>query len=44
MSDDDEARAEIDKKYEKLLAAPTGNESNNIEIETDKETEIGKEP
>ena len=44
MSDDDEARAEIDKKYEKLLAAATGNESNNIEIETDKEPEIGKEP
>ena len=43
MSDDDEARAEIDKKYEKLLAAATGNESNNIEIETDKEPEIGKE-
>ena len=35
---------EIDKKYEKLLAAATGNESNNIEIETDKEPEIGKEP
>ena len=44
MSDDDEARAEIDKKYEKLLAAATGNETNNIEIETDKEPEIGKEP
>jgi len=44
MSDDDEAKAEFDKKYEKLLAAATGNETNNIEIETDKEPEIGKEP
>ena len=37
---DDEARAEIDKKYEKLLAAATGDETNNIEIETEKQPEI----
>ena len=36
---DDEARAEIDKKYEKLLAAATGSNINNIETDDDKETE-----
>tara|TARA_B100000029_G_scaffold422755_1_gene429621 strand:+ start:5995 stop:6897 length:903 start_codon:yes stop_codon:yes gene_type:complete len=35
---DDETRAEIDKKYEKLLAAATGSETNNLEIESDKES------
>ena len=31
----DEARAEIDKKYEKLLAAATGTETHDLEIESD---------
>ena len=45
MSDDedkaemDKARAEIDEKYEKLLAAATGNDTNNLEIESDEITE-----
>ena len=39
----DEARAEIDKKYEKLLAAATGNDTNNLEIETDEITESESE-
>ena len=36
---DDETRAEIDKKYEKLLAAATGSNINNTETDDDKETE-----
>ena len=49
MSDDedkaemDKARAEIDEKYEKLLAAATGNDTNNLEIETDEITESESE-
>ena len=49
MSDDedkaemDRARAEIDEKYEKLLAAATGNDTNNLEIETDEITESESE-
>jgi class 3 adenylate cyclase len=35
---DDEARAEIDKKYEKLLAAATGTDTESIERENGKET------
>ena len=35
----DEARAEIDKKYEKLLAAATGTETHDLEIESDNTTE-----
>ena len=31
----EKARAEIDKKYEKLLAAATGTDTNNLEIESD---------
>ena len=49
MSDDedkaemDKTRAEIDEKYEKLLAAATGNDTNNLEIETDEITESESE-
>ena len=38
---DDEARAEIDKKYEKLLAAATGTDT--VETENDNETETEPE-
>jgi hypothetical protein len=41
-NDDDEARAEIEKKYEKLLAAASGTDSDNIESDGGKEVE--KEP
>ena len=37
MTDDDDARAEIDKKYEKLLAAATGTDTDSIETENGKE-------
>ena len=39
MTDDDDARAEIDKKYEKLLAAATGTDNDSIETESGKEIE-----
>jgi class 3 adenylate cyclase len=42
MTDDDDARAEIDKKYEKLLAAATG--TDNDSTETDNGKEIETEP
>ena len=41
-NDDDEARAEIEKKYEKLLAAASGTDSDNTESDNSKEVE--KEP
>ena len=40
---DDEARAEIDKKYEKLLAAATGTDTDTIETGNDKESETEPE-
>ena len=43
MTDDDDARAEIDKKYEKLLAAATGTDDDSIETESDKEIETEPE-
>ena len=43
MTDDDDARAEIDKKYEKLLAAATGTDNDSIETESGKEIETEPE-
>ena len=43
MTDDDDARAEIDKKYEKLLAAATGTDNYSIETESGKEIETEPE-
>jgi len=43
MTDDDDARAEIEKKYEKLLAAATGTDNDSIETESDKEIETEPE-
>ena len=43
MTDDDDARAEIDKKYEKLLAAATGTDNDSIKTESGKEIETEPE-
>ena len=43
MTDDDDARAEIDKKYEKLLAAATGTDNDSLETESGKEIETEPE-
>ena len=43
MTDDDDARAEIDKKYEKLLAAATGTDNDSLDTESGKEIETEPE-
>ena len=43
MTDDDDARAEIEKKYEKLLAAATGTDNDSLDTESGKEIETEPE-